>query len=78
VLLAEVNQNVVIFVDEIDNVLRLSFKDDFFAVIRTCFNKRAERPEYKRLTFALLGVASPSDLIQDRTLTPLMLVGPSN
>jgi WD40 repeat protein len=70
VLLTEVKQNIVIFVDEIDNVLRLRFKDDFFAVIRSCFNKRAESPEYRRLTFALLGVASPADLIQDRALTP--------
>jgi WD40 repeat protein len=70
VLLPEVKQNIVIFVDEIDNVLRLRFKDDFFAVIRSCFNKRAESPEYRRLTFALLGVASPADLIQDRAVTP--------
>jgi len=70
VLLAECSQHIVIFVDEIDTVLRLNFKDDFFAVIRSCYNKRADKPEYKRLTFALLGVATPSDLIQDKNRTP--------
>jgi len=70
VLLAECSQHIVIFVDEIDTVLRLNFKDDFFAVIRSCYNKRADKPEYKRLTFALLGVATPSDLIQDKNCTP--------
>jgi AAA-like domain/WD domain, G-beta repeat len=70
-LLVKITQNIVIFIDEIDSVL--SFKeslDDFFALIRSCYNKRACKPEYQRLTFALLGVATPSDLISDATRTP--------
>ncbi len=70
VLLEEIPQTIVIFIDEIDSVLKLDFKDDFFALIRACHNQRAENPEYQRLTFALLGVATPSDLIQDKTRTP--------
>ena len=71
VLLRSVTQNIVIFIDEIDTVLSLSFNlDDFFAVIRECYNQRADRPEYRRLTFALLGVATPSALIQDANRTP--------
>jgi AAA-like domain/WD domain, G-beta repeat/Anaphase-promoting complex subunit 4 WD40 domain len=70
-LLVKISQNIVIFIDEIDSVL--SFKeslDDFFALIRSCYNKRAHKSEYQRLTFALLGVATPSDLICDATRTP--------
>ena len=64
VLLNEIPQNLVIFVDEIDSVLSLKFPvDDFFALIRSCYNMRADQPEYNRLTWALLGVATPSDLI---------------
>src|SRR5919202_643327 len=71
VLLGSVRQNIVIFVDEIDSVLGLNFGiDDFFAFIRFCYNQRAEQPEYKRLTFALLGVATPPDLIRDKNRTP--------
>ncbi len=70
VLLAKVTQKIVIFVDEIDSVLKLNFKDDFFALIRACYNKRADNSTYERLTFALLGVATPSDLIQDKNRTP--------
>lgn len=71
VLLKEIPGNLVIFVDEIDSVLSLNFKvDDFFALIKYCYNKRADRPEYKRLTWALLGVATPSELIQDKSRTP--------
>ncbi len=71
ILLVEIPQKIVIFVDEIDRVLSQNFSlDDFFALIRFFYNKRVDNPEYKRLTFALLGVATPSDLIADKTQTP--------
>ncbi|AFZ22217.1 WD40 domain-containing protein [Allocoleopsis franciscana] len=71
VLLVQSTQNLVIFVDEIDSVLSLKEPlDDFFALIRASHNKRAQKPQYNRLTFALLGVATPSDLIRDKKRTP--------
>ncbi|MDB9512423.1 AAA-like domain-containing protein [Kamptonema animale CS-326] len=71
VLLTEITKNLVIFIDEIDSILSLNFNvDDFFALIRACYNQRADQPEYNRLTFALLGVATPSELIQDKNRTP--------
>ncbi|MBD2530847.1 CHASE2 domain-containing protein [Nostoc flagelliforme FACHB-838] len=70
VLLAEVSENIVIFVDEIDSILQLNFKEDFLALIRACYNKRADNSAYQRLTFALLGVTTPYDLIQDKHRTP--------
>ncbi|NET36636.1 MAG: hypothetical protein F6K19_32175, partial [Cyanothece sp. SIO1E1] len=71
VLLVEIPQQIVIFVDEIDSVLSLNFPiDDFFAFIRACYNQRVDKPEYKRLMFALMGVATPADLIRDRNRTP--------
>lgn len=64
VLLTAIAQPIVIFLDEIDSTLGLPFDtDDFFALIRSCY-------EHQRLTFALLGVATPSDLISDKTRTP--------
>ena len=71
VLLPGSDRNIVIFIDEIDSILSLNFSsDDFFAWVRGCYNKRAENPEYNRLTFALFGVATPQDLITDKTRTP--------
>jgi WD40 repeat protein len=59
-----IKQSIVIFFDEIDSTISLPFNtDDFFALIRSCH-------EHKSLTFALLGVATPSDLITDKTRTP--------
>ena len=71
-LLERITAPIVIFIDEIDTVLSLAGirRDDFFALIRACHNRRADDPAYNRLTFALLGVATPSDLIQDSDRTP--------
>jgi WD40 repeat protein len=72
VILANVTaEKIFILVDEIDSILGLDFPvDDFFALIRFCYNQRATNPEYHRLSFALFGVATPSDLIQDKSRTP--------
>ncbi len=71
VLLAQINHNIVIFIDEIDSILALDFPvDDFLGFIRACYNKRANNQEYNRLTFALLGVSTPQDLCQDKNSTP--------
>jgi ABC-type branched-subunit amino acid transport system substrate-binding protein len=71
VLLTQVQKNIVIFIDEIDSTVSLQFNvDDFFALIRSFYNRRVDNVEYNRLSFALLGVATPSDLIQDKNRTP--------
>ena len=62
---------VVLFIDEIDTVRSLPFPtDEFFAGIRELYNRRTEDLELSRLTFCLLGVATPSDLIRDTRTTP--------
>ncbi|WP_414624790.1 AAA-like domain-containing protein [Calothrix sp. CCY 0018] len=71
VLLTSIKSKIVIFIDEIDSILSLQFPtDDFFALIRSCYEKRNYNPEYKRLTFVLVGVATPGDLIGDKRRTP--------
>ena len=77
VLLKEINQDIVIFVDEIDIVLSLSFGvEDFFALIRSFYNQRADNPVYNRLTFAVFGVATPNDLIRNQNSTPFNIGTP--
>ncbi|NJR63662.1 MAG: hypothetical protein HC769_35730 [Cyanobacteria bacterium CRU_2_1] len=71
VVLVQILEPIVIFVDEIDSVLSLEFTtDDFFALIRSCYEKRAVNAAYHRLSFTLIGVATPADLIQNRLRTP--------
>ena len=69
--LEEGDRQLIIFIDEIDNVLNLNFPiSDFFALLRSFYNQRAINPLYRRLTFAFFGVATPADLITDHQRTP--------
>ncbi|NER27110.1 MAG: hypothetical protein F6J89_05600 [Symploca sp. SIO1C4] len=64
ILLEQIKKPIVIFVDEIDTVLSLPFNsDDFFALIRSTY-------QILPITFVLLGVARPLDLVTDQTRTP--------
>lgn len=79
VLLPVVTCPIVIFIDEIDSVLSLPFNlDDFFLWIRECYNRRADHHPYRRLTFSLIGVSTPAELIQDRQRTPFNIAEPIN
>ncbi|BCL39784.1 AAA-like domain-containing protein [Nostoc sp. MS1] len=74
VLLTEVSQSIAIFIDEIDNILTLNFDtDDFFGLIRECYEQRTKKLEYNRLNFAVFGVASPLGLIQDEGRSPFAI-----
>lgn len=65
------NRQLVVFVDELDIVRSLPFStDEFFAAIRECYNRRAEDGEFERLSFCLLGVATPGDLVTGAHVTP--------
>jgi len=65
------HQKIFVFIDEIDRIQSLDFPvDDFFALIRYCYNQRAINSKYQRITFALFGVITPGDLIRNKNLTP--------
>jgi TolB-like protein/Flp pilus assembly protein TadD len=69
--LPKASGRLVLFIDELDVVRSLPFRtDEFFAAIRECYTRRLEDPEFNRLSFCLLGVATPSQLIQDVNTTP--------
>ncbi|MBI3416141.1 MAG: AAA-like domain-containing protein [Verrucomicrobia bacterium] len=62
---------LVVFIDEIDVVRSLPFStDEFFAALRECYNRRTNEAVFNRLTFCLIGVATPSDLIRETRMTP--------
>ncbi|MEL6579002.1 MAG: ammonium transporter [Cyanobacteria bacterium J06621_12] len=71
VFLEKVAERTIVFIDELDSILSLSFDaDDFLILLRTLHNRRADQPKFNRLTFVMLGVTTPSQLIQDKNRTP--------
>ena len=71
IALEQVEAPLVVFVDEIDAIRSLPFScDEFFAAVRECYNRRTQDPAFTRLTFCLVGSATPSDLIQDTRTSP--------
>ncbi|MEL6472247.1 MAG: AAA-like domain-containing protein, partial [Cyanobacteria bacterium J06623_4] len=75
VLLPSTDQPIVVFIDEIDSLFQFDFNDDFFALIRSFYQERAEHAAYRRLSFVLLGVATPEDLIRDKQRTSFNIGG---
>lgn len=62
---------LVVFIDELDAVRSLPFPtEEFFAAIRECYHRRAQDQELNDLTFCLLGVAAPFELMKDVRMTP--------
>jgi WD40 repeat protein len=62
---------LTVFIDEIDAVRLLPFSaDELFVGIRALYNRRAEMPELNGLTFCLIGVATPPQLISSPLVSP--------
>jgi len=70
VVLQNIPERVVIFVDEIQCIAGLQFADQLLASIRAAHNARATDPEFGRLTFVLLGECDPLNLIAEPELSP--------
>lgn len=69
-ILKLVDKQIVVFVDEIDTTISLDYTDDFFIAIRSFYTERPNNPNFNRLSFVLLGVATPAELIKDENRTP--------
>lgn len=63
-------QRLVYFFDEVDSIVKHRFSDDFFATIRAIHNEKAYDQKWERLSFVLIGAASPHDLIKNKQASP--------
>ncbi|MCT7971454.1 AAA-like domain-containing protein [Laspinema olomoucense] len=61
-------EKLVIFIDEIQDLVDLKLQNVFFGVIRN-LSDQTDKPELKKLAFVLLGVAKPSDLLTSTSYT---------
>ena len=76
IILQNVQERVVVFVDEIQCAEGLDFADQLLASIRAAHNARATDPEFTRLTFVLLGECDPLSLIDQPELSPFNVTQP--
>lgn len=66
IILAKIPEKIVIFIDEIEAIKQLNFStNEFFQVIEKYENNKLTEENYQRLTFCLLGVMNPLDLITE-------------
>lgn len=70
IILQNVAERIVIFVDEIQCIEDLPFADQLLASFRAAHNARATDPDFARLTFVLLGECDPLSLIDEPELSP--------
>ncbi|MCH7637497.1 MAG: AAA-like domain-containing protein, partial [Proteobacteria bacterium] len=70
IILQNVQERVVIFVDEIQCIGDFPFADQLLASVRAAHNARATDPEFSRLTFVLLGECDPLSLIDEPERSP--------
>lgn len=69
-ILKSTDCRVVIVFDEIDSVVSSDYSDTIFSQIRSMYFSRVNYHEYERLTYVLSGVAEPTDLIKDKSISP--------
>lgn len=72
ILLANTSLPVTVFFDEIERALELPFGPELFAIVRACYARRVSEPDYSRLNFVVVGVASARSLAPDPALSPFV------
>ena len=70
VLLKNIQERIVVFVDGIQCVGELPFAGHLLASFRAAHNSRITEPEFARLSFALIGECDPHELVSDDAISP--------
>jgi len=70
IVLANTTAPVTIFFDEAERAVGLPFAKALFGGIRSCYSGRITEPDFSRLNFVVLGVATPRQLCPDITISP--------
>jgi subtilisin-like proprotein convertase family protein len=76
ILLQNIQERIVVFVDEIQCIGELPFADQLLASIRAAHNARGTDPDFSRLSFVLLGECDPLSLIAEPTMSPFNVTQP--
>jgi tetratricopeptide (TPR) repeat protein len=69
-ILQEIKGKLIIILDEIDSLTSASYSDKIFAHVRSIYFERINFKEYERLSYIISGVAEPSEIIKDKSISP--------
>lgn len=69
-ILSEITGKLIINLDEIDSLTAAEYSDKIFAQVRSVYFERVNYSEFERLSYILSGVAEPSDIIKDKSISP--------
>jgi hypothetical protein len=75
-IISSYSERLIVFVDEIDWLTDVEFKDDFFSNIRFLFNLRADDESFLKVQFVLSGAALPTELISRENVSPFNVGSP--
>ena len=76
VVLKNIVERVVVFIDEVQCVGELPFAEHLLASIRAAHNARITEPDFARLSFALVGECDPASLVEDANVSPFTVTRP--
>lgn len=69
-LLPALNRPLVLAMDEVDAVFDTDFRTDFFGMLRSWHNSRADMPLWKQLDLALVTSTEPYQFVKELTESP--------
>jgi len=69
-ILDSITGKLIIILDEIDSLTAADYSDKIFAQIRSVYFERVNFSCLERLTYVLSGVAEPSEIIKDKSISP--------
>ncbi|CAA0080889.1 Uncharacterised protein [Zhongshania aliphaticivorans] len=69
-ILGEIQGKLIINLDEIDSLTTADYSDKIFAHVRSIYFERINFKEFERLSYIISGVAEPSEIIKDKSISP--------
>jgi hypothetical protein len=69
-LLKVLDRPLVLAMDEVESIFETDYRTDFFSMLRSWHNKRAEQPIWKQLDLALITSTEPYQLIENLNQSP--------
>ena len=73
VILQNIQERIVVFVDEIQYVADLPFDEHLLASIRAAHNARGTEPDFSRLIFTMIGECDPDNLALAPEMSPFVI-----